>query len=105
MKPNYELELAKRLSRYYDPEQRGGSFPRIAFEFQAPREGGFNYWGGQPNRPRGFTQLAREVFRRDARRTFGVETVVLASITLATAWPIATMLREVFTVLKNGGIY
>jgi hypothetical protein len=45
------------------------------------------------------------VFRRDASRTFGVETAVLGSITLATAWQIAAMLREVFVVLKNGGIY
>jgi len=105
MKPNYAVDLAKRLSRYDDQSQRGDSFPRIAFEFQAPRDGGFNWGGGRPNRPRGFTQLAREVFRYDARRIFGVETVVLGSITLATAWQIASMLREVFVVLKNGGIY
>jgi len=105
MKPNYEVELAKRLSRYDDPNRRGRSFPPIAFEFQAPRGDGFNYGGGRQNRPQGFTQLAREVFRRSSRRTFGVEMVVLGTITLATAWQIAEMLREVFIVLKNGGIY
>jgi hypothetical protein len=104
MKPNYEVELAKRLSRD-DDQKRRDSFPRIAFAYQAPREGGFNYGGGRPNRPRGFTDLAREVFRRDLRRTFGVETVVLGTITLATAWQIGAMLREVFIILKNGGIY
>ena len=105
MKPNYEVELAKRLSREDNPSRRDGSFPRIAFAFQAPRGDGFNYGGGRPNRPRGFTQLARQVFRRDARRSFGVETIVLGTITVATAWQIAEMLREVFVVLKNGGIY
>lgn len=105
MKPNYEVEFVKRLSRYDDPDGRG-SFPPIALEFQAPRDGGFNYGGGRPDRPRGFTQLlAREVFRRGSRRRFGVEAVILGSITLATAWQIADMLREVFIVLKNGGIY
>jgi hypothetical protein len=104
MKPNHEVESAKRLSRYEKPNRRG-CFPRIAFAFQAPRGGGFNYGGGRPNRRRGFTQLAHEVFRRDARRSFGVETIVLGTITLATAWQIADMLREVFVILKNGGIY
>ena len=102
MKPNYEVELANRLSRYGNLNRRAGSFPRIAFEFQAPRGGDFNYGGGRPNRPRGFTQLAREVFCRDTRR---IETVVIVTITLATAWQIADMIREVFVVLKNGGIY
>jgi hypothetical protein len=105
MKPNHEVELAKRLSRDDSPSRRGDSFPRIGFAFQAPRGGDFHYGGGRPNRPRGFTQLAREVFRRDARRSFAVETIVLGTITLATAWQIADMLREVFVVLKNGGIY
>ena len=105
MKPNYEVELANRSSRYDNLNRRAGSFPRIAFEFQAPRGGDFSYGGGRPNRPRGFTQLAREVFRRDTRRTFGIETVVISTITLATAWQIADMIREVFVVLKNGGIY
>ena len=31
------------------------------------------------HRPRGFTQLAREVFRRDARRTFGWKRLCSAS--------------------------
>ncbi len=105
MKPNHEVELAKRLSRHDKPNRRRASFPRVAFAFQAPRGDGFNYGGDRPNRPRGFTQLAREVFRRDARRSFGVETIVLGTLTLATAWQIADMLREVFVVLKNGGIY
>jgi len=105
MKPNYKVELAKRLSRYDAPNRSDRSHPRIAFEFQPPRDGGFHYGGGRPNRPRGFTHLAREVFRRGPRRSFGPETVVLATITLATAWQIAAMLREVFIVLKNGGIY
>jgi hypothetical protein len=29
----------------------------------------------------------------------------MSTITLATAWQIADMIREVFVVLKNGGIY
>jgi len=105
MKPNYEVELANWLSRYDNLNRRASSFPRIAFEFQAPRGGDFNHGGGRPNRPRGFTQLAREVFCRDTRRTFGIETVLISTITLATAWQIADMIREVFVVLKNGGIY
>jgi hypothetical protein len=104
MKANQEVELAKRLSRYENPNPRG-AFPPIAFAFQAPRRGGFNFGGGQPNRPRGFTQLARQVFRRDSCHSFGLETIVLGAITLATAWQIADMLREVFVILKNGGIY
>ena len=104
MKPNDEVESVKWLSRYGGPNRSGGSFPRIAFEFQARREGGFNYGGGQPPRPPGFTRLAREVFRRDESRTFRLERAVLGFVTLATAWPIAVMIYEVIRLLKNGGL-
>ena len=95
MKPNHELESVKWLSRFDDPKPRGGSFPRIAFEYQVRRQGDSYFGGGQPDGRSGFNRLAREVLRADASRNFGLETAVLALVTLASAWPIIAMIREV----------
>ena len=100
MKANQKIESVRWLSRYDDPNRRGGSFPRIAFEYQPRQKGGTTFGGGQPARPPGFTQLANEVLRSDASRTFRLETAVLGLITLASAWPIAVMIREVIRLLK-----
>jgi hypothetical protein len=101
MKPNHEVEsVIKWLSRYDDPNQRGGSFPRLAFEFQARRKGGSYFGGGQPDGRPGFNRLAREVLRADASRAFGLETAVLALVTLVSAWPMIVMIREVIRLLK-----
>lgn len=99
MKPNYPVESVKWLSRYDDPNRRGGSFPRIEFEYQ-PRREGSTFGGGQPARRRGFSQLTREVLRTDASGNFGLETAVLGFVTLVSAWPIAVMIREVIRLLK-----
>ena len=99
MKPNYQVESVKWLSRYDDPNRRGGSFPRIAFEYQ-PRRKGLTFGGGQPARQPGFSQLTREVLRSDASGTFGLETAVLGFVTLVSAWPIVVMIREVIRLLK-----
>ena len=100
MKPNHEAESVKWLSRYDDPNRRGGSVPRLAFEFQARREGGSCFGGGQPGGRHGFSRLAREVLQADASRTFGLETAVLFFVTLVSAWPIIVMIREVIRLLK-----
>jgi hypothetical protein len=100
MKPNYQVESVKWLSRYDDPNRRGGSFPRISFEYQLPRREGLTFGGGQPARRSGFSQLTREVLRTDASGTFGLETAVLGLITLVSAWPIAVMVHEVVRLLK-----
>ena len=100
MKTNDQIESVKWLSRYDDPNRRGGSFPRIAFEYQ-PRRGSDSTFGrGSSARPPGFTRLANEVLRSDASRSFGVETAVLGFITLVSAWPIAMMIREVIRLVK-----
>ncbi|MGH8095263.1 MAG: hypothetical protein ACREIF_17650 [Chthoniobacterales bacterium] len=100
MKPNHEVESVKWLSRYDDPNRRGGSFPRVAFEYQPSRESGSNFGGGQPAGRPGFSRLAREVLRADASRSFRLETAVLGAITLVSAWPIIVMIREVIRLLK-----
>jgi hypothetical protein len=100
MKPNHTLESVKWLSRYDDPNRRGGLFPRIAFQFQPRRDDDFAFGGGAPARRPGFSRLAREVLRRDASRTFGLETAVLGLVALISAWPIAAMLHEVIRLLK-----
>ena len=100
MKPNHEVESVKWLSRYDDPNRRGGSFPRLAFEFQARRRGGSYFGGGQPDGRPGFNRLAREVLRADASRTFGLEMAVLALVTLVSAWPIIVMIREVIRLFE-----
>jgi hypothetical protein len=100
MKTNDQIESVKRLSRYDDPNRRGGSFPRITFEYQ-PRRGSDSTFGrGSSARPPGFTRLANEVLRSDASRSFGVETALLGFITLVSAWPIALMIREVIRLVK-----
>ena len=99
MKPNYQVESVKWLSRYDDPNRRGGSYPRIAFEYQ-PRRDDLTFGGGQPVGRPGFSRLAREVLRADASRTFGLETAVLGFVALISAWPIAVMIREVIRLLK-----
>ena len=99
MKPNDQVESVKWLSRYDDPNRRGGSFPRIAHQYQTRRED-LTFGGGQPVHRPGFSQLAREVLRADASRTFGLETAVLGFVTLVSAWPIAQMIREVIRLLK-----
>jgi hypothetical protein len=100
MKPNHIVESVKWLSRYDDPNRRGGSFPRIVFEFQPRHGGGSTFGGGRPARPPGFTRLANEVLRSDASRSFRLETAVLGLVTLVSAWPIAVMVREVIRLLK-----
>ena len=97
MKLNDQIESVKRLSRYDDPNRRGGSFPRITFEYQPRRGSNSTFGGGSSARPPGFSRLANEVLRSDASR---VETAVLGFITLVTAWPIAMMIREVVQLLK-----
>jgi hypothetical protein len=99
MKTNYQVESVKWLSRYDDPNWRGGSFPRIEFEYQSRREG-LAFGGDQPSGRPGFSRLAREVLRADASRTFGLETAVLGFVALVSAWPIAIMIREVIRLLK-----
>ena len=99
MKPNHQVESAKRLSRYDDPNRRGGSFPRIVFEYQARREGS-TFGSGQPVRRPGFSLLAREVLGANASRTFGRETALFGFVTLVSAWPLAVMIREVIRLLK-----
>ena len=101
MKPNHKVESVKWLSRYDNPNRRGGSFPRITFEYQPRRESGSTFGsGGSPARRPGFTRLANEVLRSDASRSFRVETAVLGFVTLVSAWPIAVMIREVIRLLK-----
>jgi hypothetical protein len=99
MKPNYQVESVKWLSRYDDPNRRGGSFPRIAFEYQ-PRRKDLTLGGGQPVRRPSFSPLARQVLCADASGTFGLETAVLGFVALVSAWPIAAMIREVIRLLK-----
>lgn len=101
MKPKYDVESVKRLSRYDDPNRRGGSFPRVAFQFQPGRGDNSSFGSDDPSRQKaGFSRLAREVLRADASRTFGLETAVLAFVTLVSAWPIAIMIREVIRLLR-----
>jgi hypothetical protein len=100
MKLSQQVESVRWLSRYDDPNRRGGSFPRIAFEYQPRHGGGSNFDGGRPVRPPGFTRLANEVLRSDASRSFRLETAVLGFVTLVSAWPIALMIREVIRLLK-----
>ena len=100
MKSNHTVESVKWLSRYDDPNRRGGSFPRVTFEYQAPYKGGLAFGGGRPERPSGFTRLANEVLRSDASRSFRLETAVLSFVTLVSAWPIAVMIHEVIRLLK-----
>jgi hypothetical protein len=100
MKPNHKVESAKWLSHYDDPNRRGDSFPCIAFEYQPRQDGGSTFGGGAPAPRPGFSRLANEVLRSDASRSFGVETAVLGLVTLASAWPIALMIREVIRLLK-----
>ncbi len=100
MKPNDQVESVKWLSRYDDPNRRGGSFPRITFEYQARRESDFLHGGGQPARQPGFSRLAQEVLRSGASRSFVLETAVLGFVTLVSAWSIAVMISEVIRLLK-----
>jgi hypothetical protein len=99
MKPNYQVESVKWLSRYDDPKRRGGSFPPIAFDYQPRREGSILGGGLAARRP-GFSRLAREVLRPGFTHTLDSETVVLGFVTLVSAWPIAMMIREVIGLLK-----
>lgn len=99
MKPNDQVESVKWLSRYDDPNRRGGSFPRISYHYQ-PRREDLTFGGGQPVRRPGFSRLARQVLRADASRTFGLETAVLGFVALVSAWPIAQMIGEVVRLLR-----
>ncbi|MEO5719599.1 MAG: hypothetical protein ABIR29_13650, partial [Chthoniobacterales bacterium] len=68
--------------------------------FQARRGGNFSYDGsGEPVRRPNFNRLAHEVLRADASRTFGLETVVLGLVMLASLWLIAIMIHEVIRLL------
>ena len=101
MKFSHEVESVKRLSCYDDLNKRRGSFPAMVFEFQPRGGGGFNFDGGGPARRRpGFSQLAREVLRSDASRTFGLETAVLGFVTLVSLWPVGIMIHEVIRLLR-----
>ncbi|HXA09256.1 MAG TPA: hypothetical protein VNW28_04700, partial [Chthoniobacterales bacterium] len=100
MKPNDQIESVKWLSRYDDPTRRGGSLPRITFEYQQRRGGGSTFGGASPARQPGFTRLANEVLRSDASRSFRLETAVLGFVTLVSAWPIAVMIHEVIRLLQ-----
>lgn len=98
MKLNDQIESVKRLSRYDDPNRRGGSFPRTTFEYQAPRGSDSTFGGGRSTRPPGFTRLANEVLGSNS--SFGLETAVFGFITIVSAWPMAMMIREVIRLLK-----
>src|SRR2546423_1242953 len=98
MKPDHQVESVKWLSRYDDPNRRG-SFPRIAFEYQARRENS-SFGSDHPVRRPGFSLLAREVLGANARRTLGRETALFGFVTLVSAWPLAVMIREVIRLLK-----
>jgi hypothetical protein len=100
MKPNDQVESVKWLSRYDDPNRRGGSFPRITFEYQPRRGSDSTFGGGSSARRPGFTRLANEVLRSDATHRFGAETAVFGFITLVSAWPIVLMIREVIGLVK-----
>ena len=97
MKPNYQVESVKWLSRYDDPNRRGGSFPRIAFEYQARRGSDFLRGGGQPTRQPGFSRLVREVLRSGASRSFVLETAVLGFVTLVSGAAETVKLTRLWT--------
>ena|SRR6266446_3415394 len=100
MKPNHTLESVRWLSRYDDPNRRGGLFPPVTFEYQPRREGDSRFGGGAPAPRPGFSRLAREALRADASRSFAVETAVLGLVALVSAWPIVLMIHEVIRLLK-----
>ena len=102
MKANPTNESVKWLSRYDGLNRRGGSYPRVEFHYQPRRpaeEGGFGGGASVPRRAN-FNRLANEVLRADASRTFPLETAVLGVLTLASAWPIVFMIREVMRLLR-----
>ncbi len=100
MKANGSVESVKRLSRHDDPNQRGGSFPRVAYDYQSTKESGTSFGRGLPMEQSGINRLARQVLRSDASRTFWLESTVLGLITAVSAWPIVLMIREVMRLLK-----
>jgi hypothetical protein len=100
MMPNPNAASARSLSRYDRLDQGADPFPRVTFEFQPRRFGGFSGGGGLPWRRPGFSGLAKQVLAAEASRSFRLETAILGFVTLVTAWPIAAMLREVIRLLK-----
>jgi hypothetical protein len=100
MKPNPDAAPVRWLSRYDRPNRGDNSFPRVDFEFQPRRFGGFFGGGDSPSRRPGFTGLAKEVLRADASHSFRLESAILGFVTLVCAWPIAIMIHEVIRLLK-----
>ncbi len=100
MKPNLDAAPARWLSRYDHRERREEPFPRVGFAFQ-PRHFNGSFGDNWPPRRRpGFSNLANEVLRADASRSFRLESAVLGFVTLVCAWPIAVMIHEVIQLLK-----
>ncbi len=100
MKPHPNLASARWLARYDRLDRGDDSFPRVAFEFQPRRFGGFFGGNDSPWRRPGFSSLANQVLRADASRSFRLETAVLGFVTLVCAWPIAVMIHEVIRLLR-----
>lgn len=100
MRPNPNTASVRWLSRFDRPNRGENSFPRVDFEFQRRRSGGFFGGGDLPSRRPGFTELAKEVLRADASHSFRLESALLGFVTLVCAWPIGLMIHEVIRLLK-----
>jgi hypothetical protein len=103
MRSIQKLESEKWLSRYDGPNRCGASFPRIEYPFQRGWEKGSGdswFGGGAPRGRSALNRLTQEVLRGDASRSFGIETAVLALITLVSAWPIAIMISAIIRLLE-----
>ena len=100
MKPNPDAAPARWLSRYDGCHRLEEPFPRVDFAFQPHRFNGSFGDSWSPRRRPGFSNLAKEVLRSDASRSFRLESAVLGFVTLVCAWPLAIMIHEVIRLLK-----
>ena len=104
MRSIQKLESVKWLSHYDDPNpRRSGLFARVEYRFQegwSKGPGDWSFGGGAPRGRSALNRLTQEVLRGDASRSFGIETAVLALITLVSAWPIAIMISAVIGLLE-----
>jgi hypothetical protein len=93
MKSISTIESVKWLSRYDDPNRRGGFFPRIEPNYQTRFEDAKSSATspastGAPN----LSGLANQVLTEKGDRNFAVEAALFAFIVLLMAWPIGSMI-------------
>jgi hypothetical protein len=93
MKSISTIESVKWLSRYDDPNRRGGFFPRIETNYQTRLESAKTSAAPPagtdiPN----LSGLANQVLGARGDRSFAAEAALFVFIVLLMAWPIASMI-------------